>query len=227
MSTPAEQITQLKATQKTQQDEIDILATAIGTKLSTSDFEKQLKAAQDKEEKEKNGKVFDDPDWYSPTAGSGQKSEWNIAKEEINGLNTAVNVIAASLIAVEFSWSLFKIEFKPLFTPRWVDRVNEAIGKLQDRRGWNNPEGDAERRLVRIETGTGRLQDMAYDARRRIDNTNKRVGYLEKTVAQLKRRSNTSRQAIRHMDASPALAGTTDRLVILETRVRLLSEALG
>ncbi|MFD1658886.1 hypothetical protein ACFSL4_11870 [Streptomyces caeni] len=61
----------------------------------------------------------------------------------------------------------------------------------------------------------------------KVKNAHRRLNYLEKTVAQLKRRSNTTRQAVRHSESSPALAGTTDRLVILETRVRLLTEALG
>ncbi|GAB7103760.1 hypothetical protein JCM4814A_20740 [Streptomyces phaeofaciens JCM 4814] len=61
----------------------------------------------------------------------------------------------------------------------------------------------------------------------KVKNAQKRLNYLEKTVAQLKRQSNVTRQAVRHSASSPALAGTTDRLVILETRVRLLAEALG
>ncbi|MFB7498445.1 hypothetical protein ACFC09_27795 [Streptomyces sp. NPDC056161] len=61
----------------------------------------------------------------------------------------------------------------------------------------------------------------------KVKNAQKRLNYLEKTVAQLKRRSNTTRQAVRHSESSPALAGATDRVVILETRVRLLTEALG
>jgi chromosome segregation ATPase len=233
VTTPAEQIAQLKKTQSDQQKQIDTLTSDIGKKLSTSDFENQLQAAQDKEEKEKNGKVFDDPDWYQPTAGAGQKSEWNIAKEEINGLNAAVNVIAASLIAVEFSWSLFKIEFKPFFTPRWVDRVNEAIGRLQDRRGWNNPEGDAERRLVRIETRLGRLdtaaghlQNRANDAHVRISGTNKRVDELQRKAAE-------ARRALRSNDTSArstslgGLSGAEADVRRLELRVQALVRTLG
>ncbi|MBV7697006.1 hypothetical protein [Streptomyces sp. TRM70350] len=233
MTTPAEQIAQLKETQTDQQKQIDSLTADIRTKLSAGDFEKQLKAAQDKEQSEKNGKVFDDPDWYSPTAGSGQKSEWNIAKEEINGLNAAVNVIAASLVAVELSWSLFKIEFKPLFTPRWVDRVNEAIGRLQDRRGWNNPEGDAERRLVRIETRLGRLdtaaghlQNRANDAHVRISNTNKRIDELQRKAAETRRALRTNDGSARSTSLG-GLSGADADVRRLQLRVQALVRTLG
>ncbi|MER6332782.1 hypothetical protein ABT298_26365 [Streptomyces sp. NPDC001034] len=61
----------------------------------------------------------------------------------------------------------------------------------------------------------------------RLRGTNRRVGLLEETVGNLKRQANTTRQQVRHSPASPALAGETDRLRILETRVNLLTSALG
>ncbi|MBG0853214.1 hypothetical protein I2W78_15495 [Streptomyces spinoverrucosus] len=236
MSTPTDQIAQIaqmKGTQTEQQKQIDKLTADIRKKLSTSDFETQLKAAQDKEEAEKNGKIFDEPDWYSPTAGSGQKSEWNIAKEEINGLNAAVNAIAASLVVLEISWSLFKIEFKPLFTPRWVDRVNEAIGRLQDRRGWHNPEGDAERRILgilarldRLDTAAGHLQNRANDAHVRISNTNKRVDELQRKAAEARRALRANDRSARSTSLGN-LSGAEADVRRLELRVQALVRTLG
>lgn len=230
---------ELKATQDEQQGQINRLVEQLKAKLTASEFGKEWDKRKEEDDKKakRDNKLLDDYEGYQPTARTGQKSEVNIAKEEANGLNAAINALALSIIALEFSWSLFKIEFKPLFVPRWVDKVNEAIGRLQDRRGWNNPEGDAERRLSRIEVRVGETSTRLDGTTRRLGetqtrltNTNKRVNTLEQTVSQLKRRSNatrdSARQVARQANASPALAGTANHVAALDMRVRQLTAAL-
>ncbi|WP_314223364.1 hypothetical protein [Streptomyces zaehneri] len=114
------------------------------------------------------------------------------------------SVIAAALPAL---WSLSAVIEKRLEKKFIVRRENGFL--------WKESDAQKAQRLIR-EGLPGKIK-----------NANKRIGYLEKNVAQLKRRSNVARQSVRHLDASPSLVGATDRVQILEVRVRLLAEALG
>lgn len=234
MSTPSEPVDlkELKKKQDDQQTRIDNLTKSLDGKLTSAEFGTkwdEKKEQADKQAKKENNKFLDDYEGYQATALTGQKSEANIAKEEVNGLNAAVNTLALSLVALEFSWSLFKIEFKPLFTPRWVDKVNQAIGRLQDRRGWNNPEGDAQRELDQIKLATRHLQNRAHDAHVRIAKTNLRIDKLQGKINADRR---ALRDTLRTNDRSARsmslgnLSGTEADIRRLEIRVQALVRAL-
>ncbi|MEU5297475.1 hypothetical protein ACRJ4B_18735 [Streptomyces sp. GTA36] len=86
---------------------------------------------------------------------------------------------------------------------------------------------NAEARLARMEKGIAKLQDLAIGAHSKIRNSNTRIQSLERKVSRIDRAANTARQQIRHMDSSPALAGTTNQVTLLERRVGLLASALS
>ncbi|WP_066952076.1 hypothetical protein [Streptomyces lushanensis] len=137
----------------------------------------------------------------------------------------AVGLVTALTIA--------KIEFSPLLS---LEPVVEAFfkrkGLERNRFGvmWKvqaeelqrraREIADAESRLTRMERGIARLQDLTTGAHTRIRT-------LERNVSRMDAAANTSRQQVRRMDSSPDLAGTTNRVTLLERRIGLLTAALS
>ncbi|MFF3333244.1 hypothetical protein ACFYWX_27450 [Streptomyces sp. NPDC002888] len=239
MSTPPDpsaDIKELKKKHDEQQTQLDQLTSKVGSKLTASEFGKlwdQKKQQADDQAKLDNNKLYDDYEGYQATARTGQKSELNWAKEEINGLNAAVNTLEAS-------WSITKLELKPLYTFKINDKLNDLIGRFQDWAGLPNPEREAEQRLVRMETGidglktragrldtaAGHLQNRANDAHVRIGKTNKRIDELQRKAAQTRRDLRSNDGSAR--STSPGnLSGTEADLRRLENRVQALVRSLG
>ncbi|WP_101258772.1 hypothetical protein [Streptomyces barkulensis] len=136
---------------------------------------------------------------------------------------TAVKLEAASFVnldpAIEGLLRKINVE-RNRFGVLW--KVKKA--ELERRRA-EAEEGQA--RLVRMEKGIERLQDLSVQAHRKIRNSNVRIQALEGRVARLTTSSNTVRRQVRHMESSPSLAGTTDRVALLERRIGLLAAALS
>ncbi|MEU8758097.1 hypothetical protein [Streptomyces sp. NPDC048659] len=135
------------------------------------------------------------------------------------------------ILGAAFAFTILKLEITPFLN------IDPAIEKFFTNKGfernrwgvlWKVSQRELERRERESpETAIRRLQQLVVSAHTKIQNSNKRIGVLEKKVGRLSTQNNTTRQQIRHMDSNPALQGTTNQVTLLQRRVDLLASALS
>lgn len=146
-------------------------------------------------------------------------------EEEQNGIQKTLYK-SLEIAGIAAAITFLKIELPPLInTEATAEKLLEKVGITRNKWGilWR-----AKREVDMVEQSIRRLQDMTSSAHQKINKSNSRIGELEERVRRLTADRNVARQGVRQA-SNPNLigSGNIDRVSLLETRVNLLTTALG